>query len=327
MSADHSSQIPLSDDPSRRGKNPHKPTTTSELKLCFYSSDALGLSTGWRSRREAPEQQQQPSWTRTGERKAPTNRQRPPTPGLCLHNSDLMPGLPTGRRSIQEAPRQKQQTRRTGTGGDKSPTSCDLRLGNFAWTQQRCQDCPLDDDQSKRLRGSNSKPGEPGLARTSPQPAATSDSGTLLGHSSDARTVHWTTINPRGSAAATANQANRDWRGQVPNQRRPLTLGLCLYSGDAKLGDLQSRLSQQKQPTIRNHSWTHTAVHLLPPPPPTRGSMGETRKGYERIQFWLVTLRGLPAPPYFFLRVPENSQRTKQARIVLDQMQHLNVWK
>ena len=127
-----------------------------------------GLPTGRRSIQEAPKQQQQSRRTRTAH-------------GTTIHPrgsqtataNQANPGLPTGRRSMQEVPKQQQQTRRTRTAHGTTITPRGSQTATANQANQANQDCPRDDDHSKRFPNSNSKTGEPGLgerkARTNQQ--------------------------------------------------------------------------------------------------------------------------------------------------------------
>ena len=112
---------------------------------------------------------------------------------------------------------------------EESPqTNGDLRLWDFMLVQQRCQDCPLDDDQSKRPANSNSKPGEPGLARGKP---ASTNGDLRLGDFMlvQQRCQDCPLDDDQSKRPANSNSKPGEpglARGKPANQRRPPTLGL-----------------------------------------------------------------------------------------------------
>ena len=125
-------------------------------------------------------------------------------------------------------------------------TDGDIRIHGTFPVQQRCQDCPLDDDQSKRPANSNSKPGEPGLARE--RPASTNGDlrlGGLCLYSSDVRTAHWTKINPKKPA----NSNSKPGEPGLARERAAST------NGNLRLGDFAWTVAMPGCQTQRPILW------------------------------------------------------------------------
>ena len=204
-------------------------------------------------------------------------------------------------------------------------TGGDLRLGDFKLAQRRCQDCPLNDDQSKRPANSNSKPGELGLAR---EKAAQTDGDLRFGDF--ACTAGMPGLSTERHSIKEAPKQQQQTRRTRTGEKKPAetngdlrppgyTVAMTALPNSAtyNLRELD-KTANNKESFMESHCSNLTDTPTL---------NGRNAKGYERIQFWLVTQSGHLDSSMFLLRVPEHSRGEKQDSVCETKYKNSDAWK